>query len=330
MNCLIWACVLSVLTPRVLIAQVDSFRSYSQQLPNVEIKFDLVAIPGGVFGMGSPANEKGRKKDEGPVHTVKLDSFWISAHEIPWDIYELFVYQDYDLTKNAGDGSGVVDAVTRPTKPYFDMTFGMGKKGYPAVGMTQYNAVQFCKWLYSRTGIFYRLPTEAEWEYACRAGSATAYSFGNDAAKLDAHAWFAANSKETTHPLATKKPNAWGLYDMHGNVAEWTIDQYIPDFYSRFNNTTAEHPVALPEKLYPHAVRGGSYKDMPADLRSASRRDRIRNGKGSIRRYPKVTGGCRRLHLLVYVLFARKKQSPPRKSKPILTGNPYRITEIRL
>jgi len=159
----------------------------------------------------------------------------------------------------------------RPTKPYLDMTFGMGKEGHPVVGMTQYAAIQFCKWLYARTGVFYRLPTEAEWEYACRAGTESAYSFGDSPAELDAYAWFKGNSNETTHPTGTKKPNAWGLYDMHGNVAEWTIDQYIPDFYEQFKGKATDNPVAVPEKLYPHAIRGGAYNDEAAALRSANR-----------------------------------------------------------
>jgi len=245
----------------------ENFKTYTQKLPGASVTFDMVAIPGGKFTMGSPANEKGREADEGPLHEVTLDTFWIGQKEIPWDIYELYVYKDYDVT--AKDAQ--TDAITRPTKPYLDMTFGMGKEGYPAVGMTQYNALQFCKWLYDRTGIFYRLPTEAEWEYACRAGSNTAYSFGNDASKLDEYAWYAANSKEKTQPAGTKKPNAWGLYDMHGNAAEWTIDQYIADFYKEHEGKLSDNPVAEPVKLYPHTIRGGSFQSEADDLRSASR-----------------------------------------------------------
>jgi sulfatase modifying factor 1 len=248
-------------------AQPKNIESYTQRIPGVEARFEMEAIPGGSFKMGSSHTEAGHKDDEGPIHDVQLSPFWMSSHEITWDIYELFVYEDYDQTKSIG-----VDAITRPSKPYLDMTFGMGKEGHPAVGMTQFNALQFCKWLYTRTGIFYRLPTEAEWEYACRAGTKTPYSFGSDPKLINDFAWSAANSMEKTHPVGSKKPNPWGLYDMHGNVAEWTLDQYHADFYARDVDKLVSNPVAKPDKLYPHTVRGGSFEDDPSALRSAARR----------------------------------------------------------
>lgn len=245
--------------------------AYRQEIPGTTLQLEMVAIPAGKFKMGSPAKEKGRRADEGPQHLVTISPFWMSKHEVSWDLYELFVYKDYEVSQNKRAISPQVDAIARPTKPYLDMTFGMGKENHPAVGMTQYNAIQFCKWLYARTGVFYRLPTEAEWEYACRAGTSTAYSFGNDPSKLEEYAWYAQNSKEETHPIGSKEPNAWGLYDMHGNVAEWTIDQYIAEFYQQ-SGERAEDPVATPEKLYPLVIRGGSFQDTAADLRCASRR----------------------------------------------------------
>ncbi|WP_036602300.1 formylglycine-generating enzyme family protein [Olivibacter sitiensis] len=243
------------------------FETYTQQIQNTDLTFTMQAIPGGEFDMGSAEGNP----DEQPVHKVKIHPFWMSTHEVTWDLYELFVYRDFELSRSGGSVAPEVDAVTRPTKPYLDMTFGMGKEGHPALAMTQYNAIQFCKWLYARTGIFYRLPTEAEWEYACRAGSGTAYYFGDEESALADYAWYKGNSGNRTNKVGQKKPNAWGLYDMLGNVAEWTYDQYIADYYSRFAGETAENPVAIPDKLYPHSIRGGSFEDGASDLRSASR-----------------------------------------------------------
>ncbi|MHB1177469.1 MAG: formylglycine-generating enzyme family protein [Daejeonella sp.] len=260
------------LAPVMLYAQQNESNSYTQKIEGTGLQFEMLAIAGGEFTMGSTSEEAGRNEDEGPRHLVKIDPFWMGKYEMVWDIFETYVYKNFELTKRNGAVNPQVDAVTRPTKPYLDMTFGMGKEGYPAIGMTQYNAIQFCKWLYMNTGVFYRLPTEAEWEYACRAGSTTSYSFGNDTTRIDDYAWYNTNSKGKTHPAGTKKPNAWGLYDMHGNVAEWTIDQYLPDYYKQNNNIVAGNPVAIPVSLYPNTVRGGSYEDKAAELRSANRR----------------------------------------------------------
>lgn len=257
--------------PLAAVAQQSSINSYKQEIKGTNLSFEMVAIPGGEFKIGSPPNEPGRNKDEGPQQLVKISPFWMSKYEVSWDLFEPFVYKDYEVSQSNGI-SPVVDAIARPTKPYLDMTFGMGKENHPAVGMTQYNAIQFCKWLYTRTGVFYRLPTEAEWEYASRAGTSTAYTFGNDTSRLEEWAWYQHNSNGETHPLGSKKPNAWGLYDMYGNVAEWTIDQYDPDFYQQLKGKAAENPVAKPEKLYPLSIRGGSFQDAAADLRSASRK----------------------------------------------------------
>ena len=242
-------------------------KSYTQNINGTRLSFDMEPIPAGTFYMGSATG----KPDEQPVHQVKLDAFWMGKYEVTWNVFEPFLYRDFEKQASTAAIPAEVDAVTRPTKPYLDMTFGMGKDNQPAVGMTQYNAIQFCKWLYVRTGIFYRLPTEAEWEYACKAGSNTAYSFGNEAATLNDYAWFADNSDNKTHPVGQKKPNAWGLFDMHGNVSEWTYDQYVADFYKLGESKIAENPVAKPEKLYPHVVRGGSYDEAAENLRSTAR-----------------------------------------------------------
>ena len=163
------------------------------------------------------------------------------------------------------------DATTRPSPPYVDMSFGMGRAGYPAINMTQYAAIKFCAWLYAKTGIFYRLPTEAEWEYACRAGTTTAYSFGDDVKKLGDYAAFVSSSGGAYKQVGTRKPNPFGLYDMHGNVMEWTQDQYIDDYYQQVASGTVKEPYAPTTTLYPNAVRGGSWDDGPEVLRSAAR-----------------------------------------------------------
>lgn len=242
-------------------------KSYTQNIEGTSLKFDMLAIPAGTFDMGS----NNGAADEKPVHQVKVDAFYMSKYEVTWNIFEPFLYRDYELKASNGKIPANVDAVTRPTKPYLDMTFGMGKENQPAIAMTQYNAIQFCKWLYARTGVFYRLPTEAEWEYACRAGSKTKYAFGDDESQLKDYGWFKDNSENKTHPVGQKKPNSWGLYDMHGNVAEWTYDQYIENFYAASKDKTAQNPVAKPEKLYPNSVRGGSYDETPDKLTSSVR-----------------------------------------------------------
>ncbi|MFD0939801.1 formylglycine-generating enzyme family protein [Pedobacter boryungensis] len=248
-------------------AAQQKHETYTQKLEGTKLSFDMQAIAGGSFLMGS----KNGNADEKPIHKVKLDPFWMSQVEVTWDIFEPFLYKDYEVN-NTTNVSAQVDAVTRPTKPYLDMTFGMGKQNHPALAMTQYNAIQFCKWLYARTGIFYRLPTEAEWEYACKAGSNEDYYFGNDSKKLNEYAWFNLNSEKKTHEVGLKKPNAWGLYDMLGNVAEWTYDEYRPDFYASSGQAEIKNPVAIADKLYPLVIRGGSYEDDAKALRSATRR----------------------------------------------------------
>ncbi len=150
------------------------------------------------------------------------------------------------------------------------MSFGMGQQGFPAICMTQHAANKYCEWLSAQTGHFYRLPTEAEWEYACRAGTTTAYSFGDDPAELGEYAWYIRQQRRKVSEGRQKKPNPWGLYDMHGNVMEWTADQFVPDYFQRLA-AAATNPFVRPESLYPRSVRGGGWDDDAAQLRSAFR-----------------------------------------------------------
>jgi formylglycine-generating enzyme required for sulfatase activity len=163
------------------------------------------------------------------------------------------------------------DAITYPTPPYADETFGYGKKEQPAIAMTQHAAWGYARWLSKKTGKNYRLPTEAEWEYACRAGTTTAYSFGNNTKELGDHAWLATNSNKHPNQVGKKKPNVFGLHDMHGNVAEWVIDQYDAAFYGKA--AAGVFPVAIPSnRRYPHVARGGGWNDKDVALRCAARR----------------------------------------------------------
>ncbi|MEN6498751.1 MAG: formylglycine-generating enzyme family protein [Thermoguttaceae bacterium] len=253
-------------------------KAYTEALPGTDLKFGMAPIPGGKFLMGSPAGEKGHKDDEGPQVEVTIDPFWMGIHEITWTEYEtwsfkLDIQRRKMLNQQPTFWDKLADAIARPTNPYTDMSFEMGKEDRPAICMTQYGAQMYCKWLCAKTGRYYRLPTEAEWEYACRAGAKTAYSFGDDPSKLGDYAWYYDNSDEKYHKVGTKKPNAWGLYDMHGNVCEWVLDQYKPDTYKKWaESKELKSPYVLATTEYPRIVRGGSWDDDADALRSAVRR----------------------------------------------------------
>jgi formylglycine-generating enzyme required for sulfatase activity len=165
----------------------------------------------------------------------------------------------------------IVDGISRPSKPFTDVTFDMGKSGHPAFGMTQLAARCYCKWLSGKTGRYYRLPTEAEWEYACRAGTTTAYSFGDDPHQLEDYGWFFDNADDQCQRVGQKKPNPWGLHDMHGNVREWVLDAYDPGYYQRLAGQAVRTPLLVPRTVYPRVVRGGCWDSDPEELRSAAR-----------------------------------------------------------
>ncbi|MEZ6129638.1 MAG: formylglycine-generating enzyme family protein [Planctomycetaceae bacterium] len=252
-----------------------TMQPYVEVIADADVSIEMVPIPGGTFLMGSPDEEAERNADEGPVHKVQIDPFWMGKYEVTWNQYDVWG-ENIDIARRKIFGSKgtprdpIADAVTRPTPPYTDMSFGMGKGNNPAISMTQHAARTYCKWLSAKTGHYYRLPTEAEWEYACRAGTTTAYSFGDDPALLNDYAWYADNSDEAYHEVGKKKPNPWGLYDIHGNAAEWTLDQYLPDGYAS-RTGVVRNPLAIPSKLFPRVVRGGGWDDEAGMLRSAVR-----------------------------------------------------------
>jgi len=261
---------------------------YDETIPGSDVKFRMVPIPGGTFRMGSPEGEEGRMADEGPTFEVKVEPFWMGKHEVTWAEYKQYMAA-YDLFGKMTaanirpvDETNTADAVTAPT-PFHDpsVTFMNGEEpDQPAVTMTQFAARQYTKWLSGLTGRFHRIPAESEWEYACRAGTDTPFSCGcADPKTLADVAWFADNADDTTHPVGQKKPNAFGLHDMHGNVAEWVVDELVKDGYMKPASLPApaavEDAIQWPVKLFPRVVRGGAYYDEASGCRSAVRKGSI-------------------------------------------------------
>jgi len=254
---------------------------YTVPIPGTEVTFTMEPIPGGAFKLGSPASEAGRQADEGPQIEVTVAPFWMGKHEVTWAEYKEFMrlYAIFKDFQSQGirpvSEENKVDAITAPTELYDpSFTFELGEHPQqPAVTVTQYAAKQYTKWLSKITGLQYRLPAEAEWEYACRAGTTTAYHFGDDAGQLDDFAWHLDNAEEAPRKVGQKKPNPWGLHDMHGNVWEWCLDEYFEDGYSRLNGkpVDAAGSIAWPTKLFPRVLRGGSWDDEPDRCRSSSR-----------------------------------------------------------
>ena len=245
---------------------IKGFSSYQFTIPGATIECKMVPIKKGHFLMGSSNKDKNRKADEGPQRSVIIAAFWMGAYEVTRDQFDVF-YNDETVTENAS-----VDAVTRPSPQYIDFSLGMGKEGgYPVNSLSQYSAIMYCKWLYNKTGVFYRLPTEAEWEYACRAGSTTTFYFGDDEKQLDKYAWYKDNSENKFQKTGLKLPNAWGLYDMLGNVNEWTLDHYVEDRLAKMPAESTDPFVAPNNARYPKALRGGGYADDAVSLRIANR-----------------------------------------------------------
>ncbi|MCP4698201.1 MAG: formylglycine-generating enzyme family protein [Gammaproteobacteria bacterium] len=185
------------------------------------------------------------RNDEKPVHEVSVSAFAIGRYPVMFEEYERFS-----------------EAVGRK-KPH-DNHWGRGRR--PVINILWRQAAAYCEWLSEQTGHRYRLPTEVEWEYACRAGAETAYCFGDDEGRLAEYAWYRNNSNKKTHPVGEKKPNAWGLYDMHGNVWEWTCSEYTDKYNGKESRCAND--------IYSGSLvslRGGSWGDASGGLRTAYR-----------------------------------------------------------
>ena len=251
---------------------------YVQQLGDNGVSFEMIPVPAGSVIVGSPEKEAGHQPDEGPTFTVELAPFWIGKTEVTWGEFEGFMQTHFAFKKLAAKrirevtNSNRADAVTVPTllyDPSRSKEHGDNPK-HPAVTMTQYSAKQYTKWLSGITGVQYRLPTEAEWEYAARAGSQSAYCFGDSPSLLGE---YAVHSQTSSSLVGSKKPNLFGLHDMHGNVWEWTIEQYSPKGYVVQAGKTFAGlgGTQWTKTLNSQCARGGCWNDPPERVRSASR-----------------------------------------------------------
>ena len=282
---------------------------YTATIPGSDVTFEMVPVPGGEFLLGSSEGEQDSAETDLPSRRVSLPPFWIARHEVTWaeywkymelndhfaklealrtalnsddanqrqrrDLAEQVVADKPRIAEAVADQPEDVDGVTAPT-PLYDpsSTYESGKDPrQPAVSMTPYAARQYTKWLSLTSGVDYRLPTEAEWEYAARAGSTTVYPFGDDPEELDQYAWFGDNSDGSTQRVGQKKPNAWGLYDMLGNVAEWVVDEYLeePPTVAADKVLSWEEAIEWPTQSTHRLARGGHWDSEAGECRSASR-----------------------------------------------------------
>lgn len=234
MKKLVLTALLTGLLPMGLSAQTPDFRAYPVAVSGQNAPIEMVAVPGGAFQMGQAAVQ------------VQVEPFWMSATEITHDQFSAFRFEDRDSRP-------LPEAVSRPTAQYIDLTWGMGKEGgFPANSMKPFTALHYCHWLWKKTGVFYRLPTEAEWEYAC---------LGGQQAATPGQGWLEANSGDAYHKVAQKQPNGYGLYDMLGNVAEWTLDDYDADYFSKLRSRPVSTFYVGPAhwESY-HTARGGGFR----------------------------------------------------------------------
>jgi formylglycine-generating enzyme len=272
-------------------AVVDSFNDFTGQIPGSAVTFDMIAIPGGTFIIGSTPDEPYRNDDEGPQREVQISPFFMGRLEVSWDEFLAFYNatalegrQDNIYSTNLGD----VDAITGPTPPWGlpDQGWGMGSR--PAITMTWYAAETYCKWLSAVTGKTFRLPTEAEWEYAARGGTTGPYFFegnprkfnrdrlfnrifGPDTTVINSYVIYSENSMARTQEPGAVRPNPFGLKNMLGNVYEFCSDWYTPDAYSMYPEGQIVVDPRGPLTGTERVIRGGSFNSDAAEVRVAAR-----------------------------------------------------------
>lgn len=274
-------------------AKVTEFKSFTEKIPGSTVSFNMIAIPAGTFKMGSPESEPFHKADEAPVREIEISNFFMAEIEVSWDEFLAFYAQTASEGRSSDtEGARVltenaVDAISGATPPYGqpDQNWGMGQR--PVISASYHAAETYCKWLSSVTGKTYRLPTEAEWEYACRGGTTSPYFFPgdpgkfqksglkarfskNDTTTINTYVIFKGNSSLRTQLPERVKPNPFGLKNMLGNVAEFCSDWYQPDAFAQNSDGVIKDPKG-PETGEEHVIRGGSYLDLPGSMRSASR-----------------------------------------------------------
>jgi formylglycine-generating enzyme required for sulfatase activity len=250
----LWLALAVLLLTAAACQQTNSPGADADQPQTITTKggIEMVLIPAGIFEMGS----KRGKEDAATVHKLSVDAFLMDKYEVTQAEYEK---QGLPNPSHFKGPDLPVEQITWPQAAYYC------NQRSQAEGLTPCYNEQTSACDFNADG--YRLPTEAEWEYACRAGSTTDYSFGNDAGRLADFAWFADNSAKKTHPVGKKKPNRWGLFDMHGNVAEWCNDVYDAAYYTATPPANPHGPADGKQ----YVLRGGSWNSPPEILRSFHR-----------------------------------------------------------
>ncbi|TRU98672.1 MAG: formylglycine-generating enzyme family protein, partial [Microcystis wesenbergii Mw_QC_S_20081001_S30D] len=244
-----------------VIERVGNFITSTENLPN-GVTLEMVSLPAGQFLMGSPDSDSDARDSEKPPHQVKVNSFAIGKYPVTQAQYQAVMGTNATSQKSLR-GKRRATAASLPS--YFQ-----NNPQNPVENVSWNNAQAFCQKLSQITGKTYRLPTEAEWEYACRAGTTTRYYFGDDASQLGDYAWYSANSQSKTHPVGQKKPNAWGLYDMSGNVWEWCEDDWHDNYIGAPKDGSA-WPINNDNRSHLKCLRGGSWNSYPGYCRSAIR-----------------------------------------------------------
>ncbi len=229
------------------------FKKYFEKIPGTDIPISMVPIPGGKMTLGSPRDEPGRESTDLPLTEVNIKPFFLGQFEISWEQLMPYIVINDSQTNPANDLRNEFidnDGIPHPIAKLATLYRSRGEKGYPAIGVSYYLAITYCKWLGQKTGKNYRLPREEEWEFACRGGSKSAFFWGSNPSRAHEFAWFRDNANQTTHPVGQRKSNAYQLFDIVGNVMEWCAKE---------------------DPKLPGITRGGAWSEPVERIRCAAR-----------------------------------------------------------